>query len=150
MKKEVEIVRMEPLQTRRPEVIIRGKTRQAVAKKAGEGVRRGQYGGVSEILYTNSGYVAKAWLIERPEPKHRNPKEPLPMWVRILVRIGWSLAGLVVAAAILTFALASLFGALVNIPWMSVLGVLGVILLICLATSPGRAAVSVIVKVIVH
>lgn len=148
MKREVEVLRMEPL--RKPAVVlIKGKTRAEVAKKAGAGVRKGRYGSVSEVFYTNAGYVAKATLIERPEPRHRT-KEPLPMWARILVRVLWSVVGILVALALVLAALSALIGSLVNLPWMTILGAAVVVLFLMMCFAPTRHAVTVIVKVFVH
>lgn len=151
MKREVQVLRQELMPPRPETVLIKGATKAEVAKAAGRGVAKGKYGSVTEVLaMRGGGYVAKATLIPRPEPKHRSKNEPLPTWARVLIRIGWSIAGIVAALALFTFALSALFGALVNLPWMAILGVAGVIAIVCAVTGPGRAAVSVIVKVIVH
>ncbi len=148
MKREAEIVRMSPLPAT---VMITGATKAEVAKKAGNGVRRGKYGAVSEVLaMRGGGYAAKATIIERAEPKHRNRNEPLPTWARVLVRIGWSIAGILLALAAVIAALSALVGSLVNLPWMTILGAAAVVLLLLLCFSPTRHAVTVIVKVFVH
>jgi hypothetical protein len=149
VKRDAEIVRMEPLPPRPPVVLIRGTTRAEVAKKAGAGVRKGKFGSVSEIFYTKDGYVAKATLIVRPEPVHR-AKEPLPMWARILTRIAWAFAGLAVGIALILAALSALIGSLVNLPWMTILGAAVVVLFLLLCFAPTRNVVTVIVKVFVH
>lgn len=149
MKREVEVIRSEPLPARPPEVILTGKTRAEVAKKAGAGVKRGKYGSVSEVVNYRGGYAAKATLIVRPEPKRRAPNEPLPMWARVLVRLAWAVAGILVALALVIAALSALIGSLVNLPWMTILGAAVVILILLLAFPPTRSAVTVIVKVFI-
>jgi anti-sigma factor RsiW len=140
---------MEALPARPPEVILYGKTRAEVAKKAGAGVKRGKYGAVSEILHVRDGYAAKATLIVRPEPKRRAPNEPLPMWARVLVRLAWAVAGILMALALVIAALSALVGSLVNLPWMTILGAAVVILFLLLCFAPTRNVITVIVKVFV-
>lgn len=150
MKRPAEIVRMEPY--RKPAtVLITGKTRSEVAKKAGAGVKKGKFGAVSEVLYTNTGYVAKATLIERPEPKHRpkQARESLPGWVRILVRLLWAGAGLLVALALVLAALSALVGSLVNLPWMTILGGAAVLLFLMMCFAPTRQVITVVVRVFI-
>lgn len=151
MKREAEVVRQELMPPRPATVILTGATRAEVAKAAGRGVMKGKYGTVSEILpVRGGGYAAKATLIPRPERRRfRGAHEPLPTWARVLVRLAWAVAGILVALALVIAALSALIGSLVNLPWMTILGAAVVILILLLAFPPTRSAVTVIVKVFV-
>lgn len=123
--------------------IIRGRTKAEVAKAAGRGVRRGDYASVSEVVAVRTGgYAAKALRLTPP-------KEPMPMWAKIMVRIGLVLIGLSMAGALFLFALSALIGSLLALPWLMIVGTLGVIFLVCLVTPVGRSAVRVVVDVTV-
>jgi hypothetical protein len=124
--------------------ILRGRTKGEVAKAAGRGVRRGDFASVSEVVAVRSGgYAAKAVRL-------RPPKEPIPMWAKILVRIGLVLIGLAVAGALFLFALSALIGSLLALPWLTIVGCIGAILLLLIVTPVGRSAVRVVVDVTVR
>ncbi len=141
MKRSAEIVHMEYLRPPMPVVMITGKTKQDVARKAGRGVARGQFGSVSEVLpVAGGGYAAKAYLIPRPARKSR----------KFPVRAGLVIAAVASSLSALFFAASALLGALLALPWMTILGALGALALLLLATRPGRSVVRVIVDVTVR
>ena len=136
-KRPAEIVRAQNYGTE----ILRGQTRGEVLKAADRGVRRGDFRVVGEVVsIRGGGYAAKA-VRARPLP------EPMPMWVKICVRIGLVLMGLAIAGSVLVAALSMLLGSLLALPWKAIGGVALLLLIAAMVTSPGRKCCTFVVKV---
>ena len=147
-KRPAEVVRPEPVTAIIPKVraveVVQRPSKRALLKEVRRMERRGEIAWASEVVMVSyragGGFAVKVGRIA-------DPPEPMPMWAKILTRIGLVLIGFVLALAAFAAAMSALIGSLLALPWMTILGCLGAVAVLALCTRGGRACCRVVVEV---
>lgn len=128
-------------------IILRAQSKTELIRRVARGQDQGRYGACSEVLHVSDrlggGYAVKVVSLVRPS-------EPLPMWSRILIRVGFVLIGVAVAMAALVAALSALVGSLLALPWAVIGGCAVLVFILGMFSRSARRAVRVIVDVTVR
>jgi hypothetical protein len=147
-KRPAEVVRRETVTAIIPRVraveVVRRPSKRALLREVYRMERRGEIAWASEVLcvsYRNGGgFAVKVGRIA-------DPPKPMPMWAKLVTRIGLVLIGFTFALAAFAAAMGALIGSLLALPWMTILGCLGMIALLAMCTRGGRACCRVVVEV---